>query len=70
MIELVLTGSCRNLLGPHHHIKGEVYKVGPDSYKDKPGWTDKDLDPDKHVYQSRYAFVKFGLAVQPVIALE
>jgi hypothetical protein len=66
-IELILTGSCRNLLGPHHHIKGEVYKVGPDSYKDKPGWTDKDLAPDTHVYQDRYAFVRFGLAAVPQI---
>lgn len=60
-IMLELTGSCRNLLGPHHHIKGEVYKIGPDSFKDKPGWTDKDLPPDTHVYQDRYAFVRFGL---------
>ncbi|MNO80608.1 hypothetical protein D3C76_718200 [compost metagenome] len=67
VIELELTGSCRNLLGPHHHIKGEVYKVGPDSYKDKPGWTDKDLDQNTHVYQTRYAFVKFGLAASPLI---
>ncbi|KWX79492.1 alpha-L-rhamnosidase [Paenibacillus jilunlii] len=70
VIELELTGSCRNLLGPHHHIKGEVYKVGPDSYKDKPGWTDKDLDKDTHVYQTRYAFVKFGLAAPPLIYVE
>lgn len=70
VIELEMTGSCRNLLGPHHHIKGEVYKVGPDSYKDKPGWTDKDLDKDTHVYQTRYAFVKFGLAASPLIDVE
>lgn len=48
---------------------GEVYKVGPDSYRDKPGWTDKDLDPDIHVYQDRYAFVRFDLATAPVICL-
>ncbi|OKP92567.1 hypothetical protein A3842_01865 [Paenibacillus sp. P3E] len=70
VIEVELTSSCRNLLGPHHHIKGEVYKVGPDSYKDKPGWTDKDLDKDTHVYQARYAFVKFGLAATPLIHVE
>ncbi|AIQ40096.1 glycosyl hydrolase [Paenibacillus sp. FSL R5-0912] len=66
-IRLELTGSCRNLLGPHHHIKGEVYKVGPDSFKDKPGWTDKDLEPDTHVYQDRYGFVRFGLSSAPVL---
>ncbi|UQZ35622.1 hypothetical protein C2I18_20115 [Paenibacillus sp. PK3_47] len=67
IIGLILTGSCRNLLGPHHHIKGEVYKIGPDSFKDKPGWTDKDLPPDTHVYQERYSFVRFGLASDPLI---
>lgn len=66
-IGLVLTGSCRNLLGPHHHIKGEVYKVGPDSFRDKPGWTDKDLPADTHVYQDRYACVRFGLSADPLI---
>ncbi|MFD1134696.1 glycosyl hydrolase [Paenibacillus urinalis] len=64
-IELELTGSCRNLLGPHHHIKGEPLKVGPDSFKDKPGWTDKDLQPDTSIYQDRYAFVRFGLSNIP-----
>ncbi|SET89444.1 glycosyl hydrolase [Paenibacillus sp. NFR01] len=67
VVTLALTGSCRNLLGPHHHIKGEVYKVGPDSFKDKPGWTDKDLAADTHVYQERYAFVRFGLSSDPLI---
>lgn len=66
-IRLELTGSCRNLLGPHHHIKGEIYKVGPESFKDKPGWTDKDLKPDTRVYQDRYAFVRFGLSSDPVL---
>lgn len=65
LIELELIGSCRNLLGPHHHVKGEPLKVGPDSFKDKPGWTDKDLDADTPIYQSRYAFVRFGLSHIP-----
>jgi hypothetical protein len=69
-IELELTGSCRNVLGPHHHIKGEVYKVGPDSFKNTPGWTDKDLDPGTSIYVQRYAFVRFGLSDVPQIVLE
>ncbi|MBB3126265.1 hypothetical protein FHS19_000919 [Paenibacillus rhizosphaerae] len=68
-IELQLTGSCRNVLGPHHHIKGEVYKVGPDSFKNTPGWTDKDLDPGTPIYAQRYAFVRFGLPDIPQIVL-
>lgn len=70
LIELELTGSCRNLLGPHHHIQGELYKVGPDSYKDKPGWTDKGLPPGTMIFQDRYTFVRFGLNGSPVIDFE
>ncbi|WP_158630002.1 glycosyl hydrolase [Cohnella sp. AR92] len=69
LIELELSGSCRNLLGPHHHIKGEPNKVGPDSFKDRPGWTDKDLSPDTPIYQARYAFVRFGLRAEPTIEI-
>jgi hypothetical protein len=70
VIELELTNSCRNLLGPHHHIKGEVYKVGPDSFKDKPGWTDKDIDAETCIYTDRYTFVRFGTRSAPVITLK
>ncbi|MDQ0061431.1 glycosyl hydrolase [Paenibacillus harenae] len=66
-IELELAGSCRNLLGPHHHIKGEPLKIGPDSFTNKVGWTDRDLASDTQVYQDRYAFVRFGLAAEPRI---
>ncbi|SFB14183.1 hypothetical protein SAMN05216312_10415 [Cohnella sp. OV330] len=68
-IELELTSSCRNTLGPHHHLKGEVYKVGPDSFKDKPGWTDRDIEPGTNIYLDRYAFVRFGLSEAPRIVL-
>jgi hypothetical protein len=67
VIELELANSCRNLLGPHHHIKGEVHKVGPDSFKDKPGWTDKDVDKNTCIYVDRYSFVRFGLQGAPCI---
>ncbi|MFM9330106.1 glycosyl hydrolase [Paenibacillus mesotrionivorans] len=68
-ITLELANSCRNLLGPHHHIKGEVYKIGPDSFKDKPGWTDKDIPPGTSIWTDRYAFVRFGLPGAPRIEL-
>ncbi|MNP45163.1 hypothetical protein D3C76_1390630 [compost metagenome] len=68
-ITLELVNSCRNLLGPHHHIKGEVYKIGPDSFKDKPGWTDKDIAPGTCIYTDRYTFVRFGLQGAPRIEL-
>lgn len=61
LIEIELTNSCRNLLGPHHHIQGEIYKVGPSSFTDTPGWTDKDVEKGTHMYTDRYCFVQFGL---------
>ncbi|SDK46222.1 alpha-L-rhamnosidase [Paenibacillus sp. OK060] len=69
LIELELTSSCRNLLGPHHHVKGEPMKVGPDSFKNRVGWMDRDLDPDINLYQSHYAFVRFGLSTLPRIVM-
>jgi hypothetical protein len=69
VVRLELAGSCRNLLGPHHHIKGEVYKIGPDSFKDTPGWTDKDIGKGTCIYTDRYTFVQFGLQAGPVIRL-
>ncbi|HEY0829370.1 MAG TPA: glycosyl hydrolase [Bacilli bacterium] len=65
-IEIELFSSLRNLLGPHHHISGELYFVGTNSFKDKPGWTDEHLGVD-HIYTDRYCFVKFGLVRPPKI---
>ncbi|KRE40729.1 glycosyl hydrolase [Paenibacillus sp. Soil724D2] len=70
VIEVEMANSCRNLLGPHHHIKGELYKVGPDSFTDKPGWTDKDIDKNTSIYTDRYTFVRFGLDDSPYIELK
>ncbi|MGO4542651.1 glycosyl hydrolase [Paenibacillus sp. 2TAB19] len=70
VIELELAGSCRNLLGPHHHMKGEPLKIGPDSFTNKVGWTDRDLPPDTQVYQDRYAFVRFGLSASPRMTIK
>ena len=49
-IELTMTNSLRNLMGPHHHADGELYGVGPYSYAYSTNkWTDK------------YCFVRFGI---------
>lgn len=57
-IEITLTGSLRNLLGPHHLKKEESYIVSPGSFYrrshiwrhgENPDWTDD------------YRFVEFGL---------
>lgn len=60
-IQLELISSNRNLLGPHHHISGELYMAGPTSFTDKKSWIDGDLEAE-HIYTDRYCFVRFGLA--------
>ncbi|MDR6555370.1 glycosyl hydrolase [Paenibacillus qinlingensis] len=69
VIEMELTNSCRNLLGPHHHIHGEIYKVGPSSFTNTPGWTDKGIPHGVSMYVDRYTFVRFGLPVPPRIVV-
>jgi len=49
LIEIELTNSLRNLLGPHHHSEGELLFVGPGSFVDEAHWVDG------------YNFVPYGL---------
>ncbi|MCD6232147.1 hypothetical protein J7K28_05935 [Candidatus Aerophobetes bacterium] len=49
LIEIELTNSLRNLLGPHHHSRGELLSVGPGSFIDETHWV------------NGYNFVPFGL---------
>lgn len=39
-LELILYGSNRNLLGPHHHISGNPHFVGVPTFLGKKGFTD------------------------------
>lgn len=63
-----LYGSNRNLLGPHHHIRGEVYNAGPSSYTGKWSWIERkgeafpSTDEEKRLnyWTDEYCFVKFG----------
>lgn len=48
-IQVVLTNSLRNLLGPHHHKGGELHAASPGSFVDEGNWTDA------------YHFVKLGI---------
>ena len=59
-ITIELTGSCRNLLGPHHHIDGELYSVGPQSFSGQKSWTDRENAPDQ-TWTDDYHFTRFGL---------
>ncbi len=55
-ISVKLYTSNRNLLGPHHHIDGEIYWVGPFSFTNRRNWTDYE-----NTWTDRYTFVKFGV---------
>jgi len=59
-VEVQLTGSCRNLLGPHHHVDGELHAVGPGSFRRQKSWTDASGTPEA-IWTDSYSFVRFGL---------
>lgn len=67
-ITITLYGTLRNLLGPHHHINGELPMVGPEyfapTFKEKDDvaknilrWMDGQSKPD---WLDRYCMVSFG----------
>ncbi|TCL61989.1 alpha-L-rhamnosidase-like protein [Hydrogenispora ethanolica] len=59
----------RNLLGPHHHIDGELYNVGPGSFTGQWSWTEKKFgtvpetaeEHKKNFWRDGYSLVRFGL---------
>ncbi len=65
---LKLFSGNRNLLGPHHHIKGEIYNVGPDSFTGRWSWVEKESEAkpatkeerEMSYWKDRYCFVQFG----------
>jgi hypothetical protein len=71
-IGIELFSGNRNLLGPHHHTGGEIYNVGPDSFKGKWSWCDRpteavesnSADMTKNYWQNSYCMVRFGLSDQ------
>ncbi len=67
-LTIELLSSCRNLLGPHHHVRGELKMVGPDSFTDRPSWTDVPFEGDS-IYVDRYCMVRFGLAREPRLVI-
>lgn len=67
-IVITLYASNRNLLGPHHHINGECYNVGPESFTGKWSWVERESESDatdiadrtKSYWNPAYCFVEFG----------
>ncbi|MBA7590737.1 hypothetical protein ES708_32871 [subsurface metagenome] len=58
LLEIEVTNSLRNLLGPHHHQEAELLSVGPYSFSDEKNWTDN------------YSFLPFGLGKIKLIIKE
>lgn len=65
-IVIVAKGNHRNLMGPHHHIRGsKLYFVGPSTFAGTPGFEDfispeivKGIDS---TWTDEYSFVFFGV---------
>ncbi|MEN6315080.1 MAG: glycosyl hydrolase [Clostridiaceae bacterium] len=55
---LQLFAGNRNLLGPHHHRKGELYFVAPHDFSGEAVWQN---GMDSDTWRDRYCFVRFGV---------
>jgi len=62
-IEIELTGSCRNLLGPHHRAAGDLHVVVPESFSMQRIWADS--RDEAKPWRDRYSLVRFGLQGAP-----
>ncbi|PHV70449.1 hypothetical protein CS063_10165 [Sporanaerobium hydrogeniformans] len=68
-VGIELYSSNRNLLGPHHHINGEIYNVGPLSFSGEWSWCERptegveiqEVDRSRSYWRDDYCFVKFGI---------
>ena len=58
-IELTLSNTLRNLLGPHHHAEAESYGVGPKSFTLECMWEGETCPQ----YRERYSFMRFGIDI-------
>ena len=76
-LELTLTGSLRNLMGPYHCVGGEFYMLGPATFSGKDSWPN--IEPgDNDWYEKRktgstrlwrddYYCIPFGILERPVL---
>lgn len=71
VLAVTLTNSLRNMLGPHHHIGGELIAVGPLSFTGESSWTGSDrgeadwydvrlTDKTPGIWRDDYHMVPFG----------
>lgn len=76
-ISFEITGSLRNLLGPHHHRDGELVMVGPESFQGvttwlgggpgEPDWYDKRFTKEAKIWRDDYHCIPFGFLSTPKI---
>lgn len=62
-LKIIARGHNRNLLGPHHHIKGQCYFVGLNTFKGVRGYEDF-VSPEitqESTWTDDYSFVPFRL---------
>lgn len=68
-LTVTLYASNRNMLGPHHHSKGEPLSVGPSSWTGEFSWVEREseavvITPEmrkQNFWQDGWNFVPFGL---------
>lgn len=61
IIEIKLSNSLRNILGPHHLEEGESYGVTPSSFYKETGVFSKTWSGDYNLWNDAYCFVEFGI---------
>ena len=77
-IQVTLTNSLRNLMGPHHHKGGELTEVGPACFrgnddwpnnieKGEHDWYDARLRGNPNLWRDDYFMIPFGLLQAPVL---
>lgn len=76
-ISFEITGSLRNLLGPHHHRDGELVMVGPESFQGvttwlgggpgEPDWYDKRKTKEAKIWRDDYHCIPFGFLSAPKV---
>lgn len=78
-LKITMVNSLRNLLGPHHHNRGELIKVGPNSFTGAGGFPDavgdenwydlRKTDTKLKIWTDTYHLIPFGM-LAPVRILE
>lgn len=69
-LSVTVWGSNRNLFGPHHHRKGELFQVGPESFTGRWSWVEREAEGQvataaemaDNYWRDGWSMVRFGLA--------